>query len=262
MLSLLFAFIYRDDSLEATSLLYSLLCHSSVTHYNSLALVDISKAFDSVSHDTTVRSTEVFGELPPLVRYISQSYENAVAAFPNSKVHCGRQGDPLSALLFNMAMDEAASPALTELEIVMLDWVGKLLKLPKQFLHEGNQGGGVIQCSASDCVLLSMLAARHKAIIQYRHLFASEPNPGTAVLGRLVAYASTLAHSCVEKAGMICFVYFRQIKPDSDFAMQGSALQEAIERRTWNPVESLVCDVLRQLNVLHQAASCFSHYDI
>ncbi|KER24210.1 hypothetical protein T265_08057 [Opisthorchis viverrini] len=34
------------------------------------------------------------------------------------------------------------------------------------------------------------------------------------------------------------------------------------ERLTWNPAESLVYDVLRQLNVLHQAASCFSRYDI
>ncbi|KER21794.1 hypothetical protein T265_09954 [Opisthorchis viverrini] len=32
------------------------------------------------------------------------------------------------------------------------------------------------------------------------------------------------------------------------------------DRLTWNPAESLVCDV--QLNVLHQAASCFSRYDI
>ncbi|KAG5442525.1 hypothetical protein CSKR_113378 [Clonorchis sinensis] len=34
------------------------------------------------------------------------------------------------------------------------------------------------------------------------------------------------------------------------------------ERLTWNPAESLVCDVSRQLNVLHQAASCFSCYGI
>ncbi|KAG5454300.1 hypothetical protein CSKR_113993 [Clonorchis sinensis] len=34
------------------------------------------------------------------------------------------------------------------------------------------------------------------------------------------------------------------------------------ERLTWNPVESPVCDVFRQLNVLHQAASCSSCYDI
>ncbi|KAG5454383.1 hypothetical protein CSKR_107236 [Clonorchis sinensis] len=34
------------------------------------------------------------------------------------------------------------------------------------------------------------------------------------------------------------------------------------ERLTWNPAESPVCDVSRQLNVLHQAASCSSCYDI
>ncbi|KAG5448286.1 hypothetical protein CSKR_110463, partial [Clonorchis sinensis] len=34
------------------------------------------------------------------------------------------------------------------------------------------------------------------------------------------------------------------------------------ERLTWNPAESPVCDVFRQLNVLHQAASCSSCYDI
>ncbi|KAG5445290.1 hypothetical protein CSKR_107347 [Clonorchis sinensis] len=34
------------------------------------------------------------------------------------------------------------------------------------------------------------------------------------------------------------------------------------ERITWNPAESLVCDVSRQLNVLHQAALCSNCYDI
>ncbi|KAG5443473.1 hypothetical protein CSKR_101031 [Clonorchis sinensis] len=34
------------------------------------------------------------------------------------------------------------------------------------------------------------------------------------------------------------------------------------ERLTWNPAESPVFDVSRQLNVLHQAASCSSCYDI
>ncbi|KER27182.1 hypothetical protein T265_13839, partial [Opisthorchis viverrini] len=34
------------------------------------------------------------------------------------------------------------------------------------------------------------------------------------------------------------------------------------KRLTGNPAESIVCDVSRQLNVLHQAASCFSCYDV
>uniref|UniRef100_G1Q913 Aromatic-L-amino-acid decarboxylase n=2 Tax=Myotis TaxID=9434 RepID=G1Q913_MYOLU len=40
----------------------------------------------------------------------------------------------------------AASPACTELETVMLDWLGKMLRLPETFLAEkGGAGGGVIQ---------------------------------------------------------------------------------------------------------------------
>ncbi|KAG5452439.1 hypothetical protein CSKR_112867 [Clonorchis sinensis] len=33
-------------------------------------------------------------------------------------------------------------------------------------------------------------------------------------------------------------------------------------RLTWNLAEYLVCDVSSQLNVLHQATSCFGCYDI
>lgn len=41
---------------------------------------------------------------------------------------------------------QIASPACTELEVVMLDWVGKMLNLPKEFLAcSGGKGGGVIQ---------------------------------------------------------------------------------------------------------------------
>ena len=39
---------------------------------------------------------------------------------------------------------QIASPACTELEVVMMDWLGKALQLPEQFLS-GGKGGGVIQ---------------------------------------------------------------------------------------------------------------------
>lgn len=108
--ALQFAFLHRDGCLEATSLLHSLLRHASTTASNlSAAFIDISKAFDSVSHDTIVRSATAFGAPPPLVRYIAQSYKNAVAVLPHSEVRCCRgiqQGDPLSSILFVMTMDE------------------------------------------------------------------------------------------------------------------------------------------------------------
>lgn len=41
---------------------------------------------------------------------------------------------------------QIASPACTELEVIMLDWLGKMLDLPEEFLAcSGGKGGGVIQ---------------------------------------------------------------------------------------------------------------------
>lgn len=50
--------------------------------------------------------------------------------------------------LFCFSM-QAASPACTELETVMLDWLGKMINLPEEFLAgKDGQGGGVIQVRA------------------------------------------------------------------------------------------------------------------
>ena len=47
---------------------------------------------------------------------------------------------------FAMSVYQIASPACTELEVVMMDWLGKLLDLPQEFLaSSGGKGGGVIQ---------------------------------------------------------------------------------------------------------------------
>jgi aromatic-L-amino-acid decarboxylase len=44
--------------------------------------------------------------------------------------------------------EQIASPACTDLEVVMMDWLGQLLGLPSQFLAcSGGTGGGVIQVS-------------------------------------------------------------------------------------------------------------------
>lgn len=48
------------------------------------------------------------------------------------------------------SLSQIASPACTELEVIMLDWLGKMLDLPKEFLAcSGGKGGGVIQVNLS-----------------------------------------------------------------------------------------------------------------
>ena len=71
----------------------------------------------------------------------------------------------------------------------MMDWLGKLLDLPPEFLaSSGGRGGGVIQGTASEATLVALLAAKTKAI---NRLKAQDPNiDEIAAASRLVAYAS------------------------------------------------------------------------
>ncbi|XP_030652511.1 aromatic-L-amino-acid decarboxylase isoform X15 [Nomascus leucogenys] len=126
-------------------------------------------------------------------------------------------------------MPGAASPACTELETVMMDWLGKMLELPKSFLAEkAGEGGGVIQGSASEATLVALLAARTKVI--HRLQAASPELTQAAIMEKLVAYSSDQAHSSVERAGLIGGVKLKAIPSDGNFAMRASALQEALER--------------------------------
>ncbi|CAB3236454.1 unnamed protein product [Arctia plantaginis] len=151
------------------------------------------------------------------------------AYFPSGNGYPSILGDMLSAGIGCIGFSWAASPACTELEIIMLDWMGKAIGLPPSFLalEEGSKGGGVIEGSASECVLVSMLAARANGIKRLKHQF---PNVDEGLLlTKLIAYCSKESHSCVEKAAMICFVKLRILQPDDNGSLRGDTLKEAME---------------------------------
>ncbi|XP_063359548.1 tyrosine decarboxylase [Cydia amplana] len=151
------------------------------------------------------------------------------AYFPSGNAYPSILGDMLSAGIGCIGFSWAASPACTELEIIMLDWMGKAIGLPPAFLalEQGSNGGGVIEGSASECVLVSMLAARANGIKRLKHQF---PNVDEGLLlSKLIAYCSKEAHSCVEKAAMICFVKLRILQPDEHGSLRGETLKQAME---------------------------------
>lgn len=87
-------------------------------------------------------------------------------------------------------MFQIASPACTELEVVMMDWLGKMLDLPKEFLAcSGGKGGGVIQGTASEATLVALLGAKAKAIdrVKKEHPEMSDSD----IVAKLVAYTSS-----------------------------------------------------------------------
>ncbi|XP_026329479.1 tyrosine decarboxylase isoform X2 [Hyposmocoma kahamanoa] len=98
------------------------------------------------------------------------------AYFPSGNGYPSILGDMLSGGIGCIGFSWAASPACTELEIIMLNWMGKAIGLPSGFfaLEEGSKGGGVIEGSASECVLVSMLAARANGIKRLKQIFPTE----------------------------------------------------------------------------------------
>lgn len=147
---------------------------------------------------------------------------NFYAYFPSNISGPGILGEMLSAGLGVQGMVWKTSPACTEIETHMMDWLVRAMDLPEAFLSTGS-GGGVIQDSASSAVLTAIIAAREKA--------TNGKSNQTGLSRPLVAYCSNQTHSSVEKAIRIAGIgsdNLRLIDVDSTFAMIPEALESAI----------------------------------
>ncbi|KAM3538337.1 hypothetical protein ARSEF1564_008745 [Beauveria bassiana] len=122
------------------------------------------------------------------------------------------------------------SPAVTELETVVLDWLAKALALPECFLSGGpTHGGGVLHGSASEAIVTVMVAARDRYLAQATaHLPEGEDREEQTWRhrSRLVALGSAGAHSSTKKAAQVLGVRFDTVPVDeeSGYAMTGEAL--------------------------------------
>lgn len=147
---------------------------------------------------------------------------NFFAYFPANVSGPGILGDLLSSGLGVQGMIWATSPACTELETHVMDWLVEMLGLPHRFLS-GSAGGGVIQDSASSATLCALLAARERVTdFQVR-------DDGAAT--GLVAYASTQAHSSLAKAMMVAGIgrnNLHLVAVDAQFALRPDALAQQI----------------------------------
>ncbi|KAL5792663.1 hypothetical protein ACOSP7_001257 [Xanthoceras sorbifolium] len=157
--------------------------------------------------------------LPGVTHWQSPNY---FAYYPSNSSVAGFLGEMLSAGLNIVGFSWITSPAATELEMIVLDWLGKMLKLPEHFLSTG-QGGGVIQGTASEAVLVVLLAARDKALRKV----------GKNALEKLVVYASDQTHASLQKACQIGGIHpenCRVLKTDSstNYSISPDLVTEAI----------------------------------
>ena len=149
---------------------------------------------------------------------------NFFAFFPCNSTGPAILGDMLSTGLGVQGMLWATSPACTELETHVLDWLVDMLHLPEKF-KSTSTGGGVIHDTASSAILCALLAAREKA--------SNGKINETGFDGTLRVYTSNQAHSSIEKAVKITGIgkhNLRSITVDDEFAMRPSELRRAVEQ--------------------------------
>jgi len=168
---------------------------------------------------------------------------NFFAYFPANASGPAILGDLLSSGLGVQGMLWATSPACTEIETHVLDWLVDLLDLPERF-RSTTAGGGVIQDTASSSTLAALLAARERAsagsVNEHGVGFGSEGGEP-----RLTVYTSRHAHSSIEKAVKIAGLgraNLRLVDADAGHAMRVDALESAIAAdRAAGATPALVC---------------------
>ena len=148
---------------------------------------------------------------------------NFYAFFPANASGPAILGDLLSSGLGVNGMLWATSPACTELETHIMDWLVEMLDLPKKFLSSSD-GGGVIHDTASSATLCALLAGRERA--------TNYGSNKSGIKSDLTVYTSNQAHSSLEKAVKIAGLgkdNLRLIEVDETFAMKSEKLSAAIE---------------------------------
>ena len=140
--------------------------------------------------------------------------------FPSNGTLASVLGDFASTGLGALGLSWQSSPALTEVEEVVTDWMREMVGLSTAW-------SGVIQDTASTCTLLALICARERAshFSLARGGLQGEAQP-------LVVYASGQAHSSVDKAALLAGFgreNVRLIDCDAGFAMRADALEAAID---------------------------------
>ncbi|KAJ6647506.1 3,4-dihydroxyphenylacetaldehyde synthase [Pseudolycoriella hygida] len=175
--------------------------------------------------------------MPGITNWQSPNFH---AYYPTATSFPSIVGEMITSGLGIIGFSWICSPACTELEVVLMDWLGKFLDLPPSFLNcsEG-PGGGVIQGSASEAILVAVLAAREQTV---RRMKLDHPEmTESEIRGKLVSYSSDQSNSCVEKAGLLAAVPIRLIKADENGSLRGETLEAAILADIQSGLIPIIC---------------------
>ncbi|KAK8128176.1 Aromatic-L-amino-acid decarboxylase [Apiospora sp. TS-2023a] len=159
---------------------------------------------------------------------------NFLAWFPSSSSFPAMLGEMYSTAFTGAAFNWICSPAVTELETIVMDWLAKAFALPDCYMSTGpTHGGGVIHGTASEAIATVLVAARDKYLREAtKGLTGDEQEDAMAERrGKLVALGSAATHSATKKAAMIAGVRFRTIPVHAKdgYRLTGESLRATIQ---------------------------------
>ncbi|NQU55280.1 MAG: aspartate aminotransferase family protein [Bacteroidetes bacterium] len=192
---------------------------------------------------------------------------NFYAYFPANTSFPAILGDLVSSGFGVQGMIWATSPAATELETKVLDWLVGMMGMPEKF-KSTSTGGGVIQDTASTSALTAIITARER-VTKFESNKKGNPQ-------KLVAYISTQTHSSIEKAVKIAGIgtdNLRLIDVDDKFAMRTDLLKKQIEKdkkEEYTPfficaalgtTSSNAIDPIKEIGEICKTENCWFHID-
>jgi aromatic-L-amino-acid decarboxylase len=186
------------------------------------------------------------------------------AYFPSNSSLSAVLGDYVSTGLGQLGLNWQASPALTEVEEVVIDWLRQMLGLSDAW-------SGVIQDTASTGALVALICARERATSHgaTRGGLQSEAKP-------LVVYASSQSHSSVDKAALMAGfgrTHVRSVPVDERFSMRADALAHMVKSdvasgllpcavvATTGSTATTACDPLADIAKITREHSVWLHVD-
>ncbi|KAJ2357711.1 hypothetical protein GGF43_001295 [Coemansia sp. RSA 2618] len=232
------------------------------------AMPEAPESFDSIIHDMNTKIT------PGMMHWQSGNF---FGWFPSCSSFPSIIGEMFNSMYSVIGFNWVCSPAATELEIVVMDWLGKLVGLDSRFLSPSpenpeGRGGGVIQGSASEAMVVAMIAAREMALDHLR----SQGVPECEINMRkhkLIAYASDQTHSAAEKASKIIGVEVHIVPTNDEFQLTKHALRQQIDEDkqrglrpffvcgTFGTTNTTAIDELPGLATVAEAENMWLHID-
>ncbi|GJY62399.1 aromatic-L-amino-acid decarboxylase-like protein [Tanacetum coccineum] len=175
---------------------------------------DFPESFDMILRDV---KNDI---IPGMTHWLSPNF---FAFFPATVSSAAFVGEMLCTCFNAVGFNWLASPAATELEMVMMDWLATMLKLPKSFMFSGS-GGGVLQSTTSESILCTLVAARDRMFSEI----------GFECFGKLVVYGSDQTHSTYAKACKLAGIHPQNIRciptcVEEEFRLSPKVLRKFID---------------------------------